>query len=88
MCLKSIVYSVDEMLIFLCVLRTRIQNAVTNDEAIFVLWVLHAISSPLQGFFNSVAFALDKETLSRLNPTQMKVLAIVPVHYVLSIQYM
>ena len=51
----------------------RIQNAVSNDQAIFALWVLHAISSPLQGFFNSVAFALDKETFSRLNLTQMRV---------------
>ncbi|XP_065185677.1 cyclic AMP receptor-like protein A isoform X2 [Sycon ciliatum] len=66
-------YPVIYLVLSIFPLVNRIQNAVSNDQAIFALWVLHAISSPLQGFFNSVAFALDKETFSRLNLTQMRI---------------
>lgn len=52
-------------------LINRIQNAV-NHQPIFALWVLHVLSSPLHGAVNAIVFGMDRETMKRLTPTQIK----------------
>jgi hypothetical protein len=51
----------------------RIQNAINPHSPVFTLVLLHAISTPIQGAINAVVFGLDKETTSKLTPTQIKV---------------
>ncbi|XP_071160101.1 cyclic AMP receptor-like protein A isoform X1 [Mytilus edulis] len=53
-------------------LINRIQNAVAPDSPVFALVVLQALSSPLQGAVNAVVYGLDRETFSRLTPSQLK----------------
>eukprot|EP00057_Strongylocentrotus_purpuratus_P005030 XP_003730036.1 PREDICTED: cyclic AMP receptor-like protein A isoform X1 [Strongylocentrotus purpuratus] len=53
-------------------LINRIQNAVAPDNAIFVLYLFHALSSPLVGLVNAIVYGLDPETRSRLSWTQIK----------------
>ena len=36
-----------------------------------VLWILHALLSPLQGGFIALLYALDRDTLHRLNPREL-----------------
>ncbi|CAH1780902.1 unnamed protein product [Owenia fusiformis] len=50
----------------------RIQNAF-NPEPVFALMLLHVISSPLHGALNAIVFGMDKETMSKLTPSQIKV---------------
>ncbi|VDI25966.1 Hypothetical predicted protein [Mytilus galloprovincialis] len=54
-------------------LINRIQNAVAPDSPVFALVVLQALSSPLQGAVNAVVYGLDRETFSRLTPSQIKI---------------
>ncbi|XP_064638750.1 cyclic AMP receptor-like protein A isoform X2 [Lineus longissimus] len=53
-------------------LVNRIQNAINPHNPVFPLVLLHAMSTPLQGAINAVVFGLDKETTSKLTPTQIK----------------
>lgn len=52
----------------------RLQNAFSKSgDPVFVLTLLHAASSPLQGFVNAVVYGMDPETRSRLTWLQIKV---------------
>ncbi|XP_013420698.1 cyclic AMP receptor-like protein A [Lingula anatina] len=54
-------------------LINRIQNAVSSDhQPVFALLILHVISSPLHGALNTVVFGMDKDTVSKLTPSQIK----------------
>ncbi|XP_060080370.1 cyclic AMP receptor-like protein A isoform X1 [Ylistrum balloti] len=53
-------------------LINRIQNAISPEYPVFPLMVLSALSSPIQGAVNAIVFGLDRETFSRLTPSQMK----------------
>ncbi|XP_041483062.1 cyclic AMP receptor-like protein A isoform X1 [Lytechinus variegatus] len=53
-------------------LINRIQNAVNPDNAVFVLYLFHALSAPLVGLVNAIVYGLDPETRSRLTWTQIK----------------
>ena len=50
-------------------LVNRVQGAISTQPVV-ALWFLQAISSPLQGGFVSLAFALDSETVRRLKCTR------------------
>ena len=50
-------------------LINRTQGAISPHHPVLVLWLLQAISSPLQGGFVCVAYALDNETFRRRNFT-------------------
>ncbi|XP_066267695.1 cyclic AMP receptor-like protein A [Branchiostoma lanceolatum] len=50
----------------------RIQNAISPDNTVFALVVLHALTSPLQGMVNAIVYGLDRETIVRLTPTSIK----------------
>ena len=52
-------------------LANRLHGVFNPDNPILALWVLHAIFSPLQGGFVSVAYALDSDTIRRLNCIQV-----------------
>jgi hypothetical protein len=58
-------YPVIYMIINLFPLANRIIDATLN-EPIYVLWLLHAIISPLQGGFIVIVYALDPETRRKL----------------------
>ena len=45
----------------------RIQNAVEPDYPVFALVLLQAITSPLVGAANAIAYGLDKGTRDKLN---------------------
>ena len=45
----------------------RIQNAVEPDHPVFALVLLQAITSPLVGAANAIAYGLDKGTRDKLN---------------------
>ena len=47
-------------------LVNRVYETFSNDPN-YILWLLHAIFSPLQGGFVAVLYALDKETIRRLS---------------------
>ncbi|XP_077988029.1 cyclic AMP receptor-like protein A isoform X2 [Glandiceps talaboti] len=68
-----LVYPFIYLLISIFPLINRIQNAVSHNNPIFVLVLLHALTSPLQGAINAIVYGLDKETRSRLTWTQIKV---------------
>ncbi|XP_071511766.1 cyclic AMP receptor-like protein A [Diadema antillarum] len=53
-------------------LINRIQNAVSPNNPIFALYLLHAMSDPLVGFVNAIVYGMDPETRSRLSWTQIK----------------
>ena len=59
-------YPLIYMLINLFPLVNRLVYATTN-KTIFVLLILHAIISPLQGGFIAIVYALDPETRKKLN---------------------
>ena len=59
-------YPVFYLVLNLFPLANRIQGAVSTHP-VLVLWLMQAVSSPLQGGFVSVAYALDSETIRRLN---------------------
>ena len=52
-------------------LANRIQGAISPNNPVIALWFLQAISDPLQSGFVSVAYALDSETIRRLNWRQV-----------------
>ncbi|XP_069103712.1 cyclic AMP receptor-like protein A isoform X2 [Argopecten irradians] len=54
-------------------LINRIQNAISPEYPVFPLMVLAALSSPIHGAVNAIVFGLDRETFSRLTPSQIKV---------------
>ena len=47
-------------------LINRIQDSIHDSKPIYVLWLLHALFSPLQGGFIALVFTLDRETRRRL----------------------
>ena len=47
-------------------LINRIQDSIHDSQPIYVLWLLHAIFSPLQGGYIAMVFTLDRETRRRL----------------------
>ena len=47
-------------------LINRIHDSIYNSEPDFVLWMLHAVFSPLQGGFIAAVYTLDRETRRRL----------------------
>ena len=52
-------------------LANRLHGAFYPHDPILVLWILQAIFVPLQGGFVSVAYALDSDTIRRLNCMQV-----------------
>ncbi|XP_062606292.1 uncharacterized protein LOC134268109 [Saccostrea cucullata] len=50
----------------------RIQNAASPGEPVFALVILAALTAPLHGAMNAIVFGMDRETLRRLTPTQIK----------------
>ena len=67
-------YPVFYILLTLFALINRIQGAISPDHPILVLWLLQAISDPLQSGFVSVAYALDSETIRRLDWRQVLII--------------
>ena len=49
----------------------RLQDTISPNDPIYVLWVLHAIFSPLQGGYIALIYSLDRETLRRLKFSQI-----------------
>lgn len=54
-------------------LINRIQNAAAPDDPVFALVILAALTAPLHGAMNAIVFGMDRETLRKLTPTQIKV---------------
>ena len=50
----------------------RIQNAV-SDGHIFALVLMHSMTASLQGAAYSLVFAIDRQTLRSMTPTNIKV---------------
>ena len=50
----------------------RIQNAVSDDH-VFALVLMHTMTASLQGAAYSLVFAIDRQTLRSLTPTNIKV---------------
>ncbi|XP_020611057.1 cyclic AMP receptor-like protein A [Orbicella faveolata] len=65
-------YPVVYLLTTICPLIHRIQDAASSEDN-FTLLLLQVLSSPLVGVLNAIVFGMDKETLSRLNWSHMKV---------------
>lgn len=59
-------YPVFYLILNIFPLANRIQGAISCDP-VLALWYLQALSDPLQGAFVSVAYALDSETIRRLD---------------------
>ena len=59
------------LLLYIIPLINRIYNSATGEPTL-ALWLLTAISLPLEGGFISLAFTLDPETLKRLRWAQFK----------------
>ncbi|CAL1538848.1 unnamed protein product [Lymnaea stagnalis] len=53
-------------------LINRIQNALYPDYHVFVLVLLASLFSPLHGALNAIVFGVDKDTLSKLRPSEIK----------------
>uniref|UniRef100_K1PUK6 G protein-coupled receptor GPR1/2/3 C-terminal domain-containing protein n=1 Tax=Magallana gigas TaxID=29159 RepID=K1PUK6_MAGGI len=53
-------------------LINRIQNAAAPDDPVFALVILAALTAPLHGAMNAIVFGMDRETLRKLTPTQIK----------------
>ena len=47
-------------------LVNRIHGSLISNDPIYVLWILHAIFSPLQGGFIALVYVLNRATLKRL----------------------
>ena len=54
----------------------RINNALHPDDDVFWLVLLASISAPLHGVCNAVVFGMDRQTMSKLTFSQIKVCAI------------
>ncbi|XP_048247317.1 G-protein coupled receptor 1-like isoform X2 [Haliotis rufescens] len=54
-------------------LINRIQNAISPHYHVFALVLLASISAPLHGALNAIVFGMDKETLHKLKPAQIRV---------------
>ncbi|XP_059175010.1 uncharacterized protein LOC131955075 isoform X2 [Physella acuta] len=66
------VYPFIYLAVSLFPLINRVQNAIEPDYHIFVLVLLSSIFSPLHGALNAIAFGVDKDTLSKLRPSEIK----------------
>ncbi len=53
-------------------LINRIHDTFIDSDPILVLWILHAVFSPLQGGFIALAYTLDMETLKRLKCAELR----------------
>ncbi|KAK7477158.1 hypothetical protein BaRGS_00031644 [Batillaria attramentaria] len=53
-------------------LINRIQNAFDPEDQIFWLVVIASLSAPLHGALNALVFGMDKDTLKKLTPSQIK----------------
>ncbi|XP_048247318.1 cyclic AMP receptor-like protein A isoform X3 [Haliotis rufescens] len=53
-------------------LINRIQNAISPHYHVFALVLLASISAPLHGALNAIVFGMDKETLHKLKPAQIR----------------
>lgn len=51
----------------------RIQNAVEPEHSLLWLVILASLSAPLHGVLNAIVFGMDRETMQRLTPSQIKV---------------
>ena len=51
----------------------RIQNAVVPGHNLLWLVILASLSAPLHGVLNAIVFGMDKETMQKLTPSQIKV---------------
>ena len=51
----------------------RIQNAVAPGHNLLWLVILASLSAPLHGVLNAIVFGMDKETMQKLTPSQIKV---------------
>ncbi|PIK35738.1 putative cyclic AMP receptor-like protein A isoform X2 [Apostichopus japonicus] len=68
-------YPLIFLLLSIFPLINRMQNAFSKSgDPVFALSLLHAASSPLQGFVNAVVYGMDPETRSRLTWLQIKAL--------------
>ena len=67
-------YPVVFMIINLFPLTNRLAFVIAHRQ-VFVLWVLHAVISPLQGGFMALVYALDPETRRKLNPSSLRAAA-------------
>ncbi|XP_035824347.1 cyclic AMP receptor-like protein A [Aplysia californica] len=66
------VYPFIYLAVSLFPLINRIQNAFSPESHVFVLVLLASISSPLHGALNAIAFGLDRETLTKLRPNEIR----------------
>ena len=60
-------YPIVYLIINLFPLANRITYVIGDDHPVFVLWLLHALISPLQGGFMALVYAIDPETRQKLN---------------------
>ncbi|GFO25387.1 cyclic amp receptor-like protein a [Plakobranchus ocellatus] len=49
-----------------------LQNALSPNHRVFALVLLASISAPLHGALNAIVFGLDKDTLKKLRPSEIK----------------
>ncbi|KAK3707382.1 hypothetical protein RRG08_034441 [Elysia crispata] len=66
------VYPLIYLAVSILPLINRIQNAFSPDNHVFILVLLASICSPLHGALNAVVFGMDKETLQKLRPREIK----------------
>lgn len=56
--IRLAIYPIVFVLIWICPIINRAQNWLYPDEPIFVLYLLHAITAPSQGFINAIVYGL------------------------------
>ena len=64
--LPLLFYPIGLFLLNIFPLANRIHDTLTADDPSYVLWMLHAIFSPLQGGYIALVYVLDRRTLRRL----------------------
>ena len=65
-----IFYPLGFLFLNLFPLINRIYETINHNPS-YVLWVLHAAFSPLQGGFIALVYVLDKDTIRRLRPREL-----------------
>ncbi|KAL8616226.1 hypothetical protein ACOMHN_058343 [Nucella lapillus] len=61
------------LLVSIFPLVNRINNAINPGHDVFWLVVMASLSAPLHGVMNAIVFGMDRETMKKLTPSQIKV---------------
>ena len=65
-------YPFGVLLLNIFPLANHIYRLVHNNDPSYILWLLHAIFSPLQGGYVALVYTLDRNTLRRLTYRNFK----------------